>query len=428
MAILTSLFAGVSGLNAFGTGLSVISNNIANLNTIGFKDGQVSFADLISSGSGRAQVGRGVLVNDIRTNFDQGSFESTGSELDLAIEGEGFYVLKDVSGAEFYSRNGVFNVSKDGLVENPQGLLLQGIQASLTGSLNGQPVGDIDLSTTNSTPSATANIAIAANLDSSEAIKSAFDVTSPTTITNTSNFSTSMTINDTLGNAHLINVYFTKTAVNTWTYNAVVSAADATSGNATVGASGSLAFGTDGTLTSITPAAPTAGDFDFVGGAAQSQTITLDFGTPTGSGGSGLDGITQFGASSAVLTQSQDGRAAGQLASFSIDKDGIVTGLFTNGQSRVLAQLTLARFNNNQGLSKVGDNVFVSSNESGQPIFGNPNAGGMGRVLSNSLELSNVDLAQQFIKMIEYQRGFQANSRVITTTDELLQELVNLTR
>ncbi|MEC4677696.1 MAG: flagellar hook-basal body complex protein, partial [Nitrospirota bacterium] len=128
------------------------------------------------------------------------------------------------------------------------------------------------------------------------------------------------------------------------------------------------------------------------------------------------------------LTQIQDGFAAGSLSSVSIDKDGIVTGLFTNGQSRSLAQVRLARFNNDQGLSKVGNNVYVLSNDSGQPILGDPNSGGMGRVLSNSLELSNVDLAQQFIKMIEYQRGFQANSRSITTTDELLQELVNLIR
>jgi len=425
MAILTSLFAGVSGLNAFGTGLSVISNNIANLNTTGFKDGEVSFADLISSGSSRAQVGRGVLVNDIRTNFSQGSFETTGSELDLAVEGEGFFVLRDSAGAEFYSRNGAFNVSKNGLVENAEGLLLQGVQATATGNLNGQPTGNIDLSSTNSTPAATTSIAVDANLDSRATSPGAFNLANPS---GTSNFSTSITIHDSLGNGHLINVYFTKTATaNQWTYNAVVSASDATSGAATVGATGTLVFGTNGILTTHTPGAPVAGDFDFVGGAGQSQPVVFDFGTPP-PGGTGLDGITQFGASSAVLTQTQDGFAAGSLSSVSIDKDGIVTGLFTNGQSRPLAQVRLARFNNDQGLSKVGDNVFVLSNDSGQPILGDPNAGGMGRVLSNSLELSNVDLAQQFIKMIEFQRGFQANSRVITTTDDLLQELVNLRR
>jgi len=423
MAILTSLFAGVSGLNAFGTGLSVISNNIANLNTTGFKDGQVSFADLVSSGVSRAQVGRGVLVNDIRTNFDQGSFEPTGSELDLAVEGEGFFVLRNAAGAEFYTRNGAFNVSKDGLVENAEGLLLQGRQATITGNLSGQPTGNIDLSTTNSTPAPTANITIDANLDSRATTPGAFVLATPST---TSNFSTSITINDTLGNGNLINVYFTKSSTtNQWDYNAVVSAADSSTGSAVVAATGTLVFGTNGTLSSVSS---TSGIFNFSGGATANQAVIFDFGSPTGLGGTGLDGLTQFGSASAVLTQTQDGFSAGSLSSVSIDKDGIVTGLFTNGQSRALAQVRLARFNNDQGLSKVGDNAYVLSNESGQAILGDPNSGGMGRVLSNSLELSNVDLAQQFIKMIEYQRGFQANSRVITTTDDLLQELVNLKR
>lgn len=423
MAILTSLFAGVSGLNAFGTGLSVISNNIANLNTTGFKDSRVSFADLVSSGSSRAQVGRGVLVNDIRTNFDQGSFEPTGSELDLAVEGEGFFVLRDAAGAEFYTRNGSFNVSKNGLVENSEGLLLQGRQATITGSVTGQPTGNIDLSTTNSTPAPTANIAVDANLDSRAVTPGAFDLATPSA---TSNFSTSITIYDALGNGHLVNVYFTKSSTaNQWDYNAVVSAADSSTGSAVVAGTGALVFGPNGTLTSVSSV---SGTFNFSGGATVNQAVTFDFGSPTGSGGTGLDGLTQFGSSSAVLTQTQDGFAAGSLSSVSIDKNGIVTGLFTNGQSRSLAQVRLARFNNDQGLSKVGDNAYVLSNDSGQPILGDPNSGGMGRVLSNSLELSNVDLAQQFIKMIEYQRGFQANSRSITTTDELLQELVNLIR
>ncbi len=427
MAILTSLFAGVSGLSAFGTGLSVISNNIANLNTIGFKDGQVSFADLISSGSTRAQIGRGVLVNDIRTNFAQGSFETTGSELDLAVEGEGFFVLRDAAGAEFYSRNGAFNVSKNGLVENAEGLLLQGTQANATGSLLGQPSGTINLANTSFTPSQTGNISIDANLDSrAPVISGGFLVSNPS---GTSNFSTSLSMFDSLGVGHLVSIYFTKTSATQWTYNVVVPAADTQGGTVdTIMADGTLTFGTSGELTTASTTNFPTGGFDFAGNVVQNVQPTFDFGNSTATSGTGLDGITNFGAPSAVLTQTQDGFASGSLSSVSIDKDGIVTGLFTNGQSRTLAQVTLARFNNQQGLSKLGDNVYVLSNESGQPIIGPPNTGGAGRVLSNSLELSNVDLAQQFIKMIEYQRGFQANSRVITTTDDLMQELVNLRR
>ncbi|MEC4678623.1 MAG: flagellar hook-basal body complex protein, partial [Nitrospirota bacterium] len=288
MAILTSLFAGVSGLNAFGTGLSVISNNIANLNTTGFKDGQVSFADLVSSGSSRAQVGRGVLVNDIRTNFSQGSFETTGSELDLAVEGEGFFVLRDSAGAEFYSRSGAFNVGRIGLVENSDGLLLQGRQATLAGVVTGQPTGNIDLSTTNSTPNPTANLSIDANLDSRATPPGAFVLATPSA---TSNFSSSITIYDSLGNGHLINVYFTKSSLvaNEWDYNAVVSAADSSTGFAVVAGTGTLAFGTNGTLTSVSSA---TGTFNFSGNPTQNQAVTFDFGSPTGSGGTGLDGLT----------------------------------------------------------------------------------------------------------------------------------------
>lgn len=435
MAILTSLFSGVSGLNAFGTGLSVISDNIANMNTIGFKDGEVSFADLVSSGTARRQIGRGVFVNDIRTNFEQGSFESTGNGLDLAVEGEGFFILRDAAGAEFYSRNGAFNVSKNGLVENPAGLLLQGDQATQAGVLTGQ-VGNISLSQTTFPPFPSNQVTMVANLDSREPVLAAFDVNAPST---TSNFSTSITVYDSLGSGHLVSLYFRKDTTastgNTWQYFAVVGAADAapvfpaTTGVDTVMASGLLTFGPDGTLQNESAITYPLGGFDFSGGATQDQVIAFEFGTNVlNEGGTGLDGVTQFGAVSATLTQRQNGFGSGSLSSVAIDKDGFVTGLFTNGENRTLAQVQLARFNNNQGLVKVGDNLFTISSESGQPIVGVPNAAGTGRILSNSLELSNVDLAQQFIKMIEFQRGFQANSRVITTTDDLLQELVNLRR
>lgn len=434
MAFLTSLFAGVSGLNAFGSGLSVVSDNIANMNTTGFKSAEISFADLISSGQGRRQIGRGVFVNEIRSNFEQGSFETTGNNLDLAVEGEGFFVMRDPAGATFYTRSGGFNISQTGLVENGAGLLLQGVQANETGVLTGQ-IGDISLSQTAFPPFATTRIDLVANLDSRATIPAAFDVNSPTT---TSNFSTSITVNDSLGSGHLVSVYFRKNtsvpAGNTWEYFAVVDAADAepippaTAGVDTIMANGTLTFGSNGALSAVSATNYPLGGFDFSGGATQNQTIAFGFGTPPSAGGTGLDGVTQFGASSGTLTQTQDGFASGSLSSVSINKDGIVTGLFTNGESRTLAQVSLARFNNKQGLSKVGDNLYTITSDSGQPVLGLPNAAGSGRILSNSLELSNADLAQQFVKMIEYQRGFQANSRVISTTDDLLQELVNIRR
>ncbi len=435
MAILTSLFAGVSGLSAFGTGLSVVSNNIANMNTIGFKDGDVSFSDIISQSLGGAaggsQVGRGVFVNSVRTQFTQGSFETTGNSLDMAIEGDGFFVMQDAAGGEFYSRAGIFNLDQNGTVVNPGGLSLQGLQADISGNLTGQ-TGDIDLAATAFPPLATTNADFVANLDSRGIIPPAFDVTNPA---GTSNFSSSITVFDSLGNGHLVSTYFRKSAVapagNTWEYFGVVDANDATAGVAQIQAQGTLTFGNNGAL--LTESAVTyplvSGGFDFAGGPSQGQVIGFDFGqSVTTDGGLGLDGLTQFGTTSALLNQSQDGFASGSLQRVSINKEGIVTGLFTNGKSRTLAQIILSRFNSTQGLSKAGNNLYTISADSGQPITGVADSAGLGKILTNSLELSNVDLAQQFVKMIEFQRGFQANSRVITTTDDILQELVNIKR
>lgn len=433
MAILTSLFSGVSGLSAFGTGLGVVSNNIANMNTIGFKDGDVSFSDIISQSLGGAaegsQVGRGVFVNSVRTQFTQGSFETTGNALDMAIEGEGFFIVKDAAGGEFYSRAGIFDLDKNGVVVNPDGLFLQGLQADITGNLTGQS-GNINLAATSFPPLATTRGDFSANLDSRVPIPAAFSVANPT---GTSNFSTSITVFDSLGNGHLVSVYFRKASEpvtgNTWEYFAVVDANDSATGAAQVQANGILTFGTDGTLQNESAVTYPTGGFDFSGGPNQNQVIALDFGTNVVTDlGSGLDGLTQFGTVSALLNQSQDGFASGSLQRVSINKEGIVTGLFTNGKSRALAQILLSRFNSNQGLSKVGGNLYTISADSGQPITGVASSAGLGKILTNSLELSNVDLAQQFVKMIEFQRGFQANSRVITTTDDILQELVNLKR
>jgi len=434
MSILTSLFSGVSGLSAFGTGLSVISNNIANMNTAGFKGGDVLFADVINQSLGGredVQIGRGVYVNDVRTDFSQGTFEATGSGLDLSIEGDGFFILKNADGAELYSRTGAFSLDDSGLMESPDGLKIQGFQADAAGNLTGQ-FGNINLASAAIPPLKTSSISVVANLDSRGAIPAAFDVNNAT---KTSNFSTALTVHDTLGNSHQVNLYFRKQSEsatgNTWEYFGVVDASDSASGTPTIMAQGTLGFGTGGELRteSATTYPLASGGFDFSGGPAQGQVISFDFGTNVVSeSGLGLDGVTQFGAVSALLNQAQDGYSAGALRSVAINKDGLVTGLFTNGKSRLLAQVVIARFNNPQGLSKLGDNLFTLSTKSGPPNIGVPNAAGAGKILSNTLELSNVDLAAQFAKMIEYQRGFQANSRIITTTDELLQELVNLKR
>ncbi len=433
MAILTSLFSSVSGLNAFATGLSVVSNNIANMNTVGFKDSSASFADILgrnlNGASLGSQIGSGVFVNNIRTQFTQGSFETTGNGLDLAIEGDGFFLVRSPSGAEYYTRAGLFNIDRNGLISNPDQMLLQGYQADSLGSLTGQ-VGNIDLSTATFPPQASSRVDLSANIDSRAAIPAAFDINDPT---GTSNFSTSVTMYDSLGNGHPVSVYYRKSATaatgNTWEWFAVVDATDSASGTRQIQAQGTLGFTTGGALDTESAITYPTGGFDFSGGATQNQTIAFDFGDSiTTDGGSGFTGVTQFGSASAVLNQTQDGYTSGALTGVSVNREGLINGLFTNGKSRTLGQVTLARFNNPQGLSKAGNNLYAVSADSGQPLTGAANSGGMGRIQSNSLELSNVDLAQQFVKMIEYQRGFQANSRVFTVSDDILQELVNLRR
>jgi flagellar hook protein FlgE len=227
-----------------------------------------------------------------------------------------------------------------------------------------------------------------------------------------------------------VDVYFRKSIEvptgNTWEWNAVVGAADSLSGNTEVQANGTITFNNNGYLdTENTIAA----SFNFTGGAASAQVINFDFGDSiTTDGGTGQDGTVQYGGQSATMFQNQDGYASGALKSITISQDGTMTGIFTNGQTRGVAQVALAKFLSPHALTKMGRNLFAESTNSGQPVISVPGTSGTGTVLSNTLEQSNVDLAEEFVKLIMHQRGFQANSRMISTSDELMMELVNLKR
>jgi flagellar hook protein FlgE len=435
MGVLSSLFSGVSGINANGTSLSVVGNNIANTNTVGFKASRTVFADVLSGSSGRQPVGRGVLVSAIDKDLAQGSFETTGNVLDLGLDGEGFFLVNDGTG-DYYTRAGVFGTDQDGFIVNPDGYQLQAYQAAANGTITGT-LGPVQVKSNISNPNATTSVTINSNLDSTETSFAApgFDVNDPI---GTSNHSNALTVYDSLGRGHVITVYYSKISTNTWQWNAVVDAADSASGNTEVQALGYLQFNSAGALNDEQLAAPggfpAAGfpigtGFQFNGGASADQPIAFNYGTDIANeGGTGLDGTTQFGVLSSTSFQTQDGYAPGELQSITISPDGIIGGLFNNGESRVLAQIAVATFNNPAGLSPQGQNLFAESFSSGQPNTGLAQSGGRGRVLSNSLELSNVDLAAEFIKMISAQRAFQANSRVITSTDEVLRDMVNIIR
>jgi flagellar hook protein FlgE len=424
--MLTSLFTAVTGMNANGTALSVIGDNVANMNTTGFKSSRATFGDILSQQLGESQIGRGVMLTSVQPSITQGAFENTASVLDMAVDGDGFFILKDSAGT-YYSRAGQFEVDKAGNVVNPSGIALQGYVYSASGAAT-SGLGDINVSSLNSSPNASTSVTISANLDSREpVIAGGFDVTNPVA---TSNFSSSITVYDSLGNDHVVNVYFTKSGGNAWAWNAVVSGADSANGAVDeIQATGTLAFTSNGALNTEATGAPPTGGFDFSGGATLNQAITFDFGDSiVTDSGTGLTGTTQFGSSSSTLFQNQDGYSAGSLKSVTIGQDGTMTGIFTNGQTRAIAQIALGKFVSPTGLTKMGKNVYAESTDSGQPIISTPGTSGTGSVLSNTLELSNVDLAEEFVKMILSQRGFQANSRIISASDELMVELVNLSR
>jgi flagellar hook protein FlgE len=428
--MLTSLFTAISGLSANGTSLSVIGDNIANMNTVGFKGSRVSFADVLAGEAGSSQVGRGVLISNISPLFTQGSFETTSNALDLSVDGDGFFIVNDGS-ARYYTRAGQFSLDKDGNIVNPDNLVLQGYSADAAGNITGE-IGNLTVATSQSPPNTTSNVEMAVNLDGGAAVPGAaftLDGNGDGTSDDPANynFSTTTTVYDSQGGDHQVTLYFVKTADNAWDVHYVHK--DPADPTLLVDAgTQSLTFDTNGAL--IDDGSGTAISFDFGSTVTTPQDITFNYGTGTGEtpAGNGLDGTTQFASDFAVINLSQDGYPAGSLKNLVISEDGVITGVFTNGQSRAIGQVALARFIAPTELTKLGRNLYAESFDSGQSIVGTASTSGLGRVLSNTLELSNVDLAEEFVKMISAQRGFQANSRMITTTDEMLQELVNLKR
>jgi flagellar hook protein FlgE len=408
MGILTTLFSAVSGLNSYGNAMSVIGNNIANVGTVGFKSSSASFADLVSAslggGSTTGQVGLGVFLNDVQTSFTQGSLSNTGNTLDLAIDGNGFFQLADNAGTTSYSRAGNFKVNNLGEIVDPSNRFLQGYQASTTGVILGT-VGNITLSTATIAPQATSTAAVEANLNAGSTVPAAaFDVTDAATY----NFSNGITVYDTLGAQHQLRMYYVKDPVpNTWNLHSQID------GGATT-AQTDLVFNSSGVLTGGGAQTFT---LPIAGGAATPLTVAMDF-----------SAITQFGSASNLTNQTQDGFTSGSFQSLSIDSGGRVVAQFSNGQTRTLAQVVLSRFTNPDGLTRSGENGFAETVDSGPPLAGAPTNNGLGRLISQTIEQSNVDLGKEFVDMIITQRAFQANSRTITTTDEMLSELINLKR
>ncbi len=426
MSILRAMYAGVSGLTAEGGALGVVGDNVANTNTIGFKASRAIFANVLGAAVGTNAPGSGVQMTRTQQIFAQGALVNTGQSTDVALSGDGFLTVAgtvDGTYGQYFTRAGQLTLRADGTLVTPAGLAAQGYPADGNGGFASK-VADITLSSAPIPPKSTTTMEVNANLDSAAATPAAaWDPQDPSA---TSNVSTSMTVYDSLGTAHVVDVYFRKNTTGDWEYHALAKGSEIAGGPPTGNvevASGQLTFDANGALSNHTVATPAA--IDFVG-AATGQTITFDFGSPTAGGGTGLDGLTQFGSPSSVSSQNQDGYASGALAGVKIDSDGTVNGIYTNGKTLAAGKLAVAKFASNDGLARAGGNLWSATRESGEAALGAVGTGGRAALVAGSLEQSNVDITQQFVELIAHQRAFQANSKTITTADQMLQELMTI--
>jgi len=438
--MLRSLSAAVSGLRNQQTRMDVIGNNVSNVNTVAFKSGRVTFkegfAQLVESasrpvegmgGTNPMEVGLGSQIGTIDTLFTQGNLETTGRNTDLAIQGNSFFVLK--KGAEsFYTRAGNFQIDATGtLVSGNDGFAVQGRMAT-NGKLN-DSVGDLKIPVMQTAPAnATTTVSVSGNVDASAG---AFDKGTAATLDaldpaqralpqNANSFKDmSITAYDSLGTKHELKMVMWKTGANTWDWKFDPTNMDISNAGITeVAGTHPITFQADGSVDTSNGFAAPVVSFTPNSGASD-VTIKLDLGT-------GMNGLSQFAGSSTAVMRDQDGYTNGTLQSFTIDSTGTIVGGFTNGITQVLGQLQLADFNNPEGLNRVGDNAYQTTANSGTAILGYAGEGSVSSIASGALEMSNVDLAQEFTDMIIAQRGFQANGRVISTTDQLMQDLVNL--
>ena len=415
----------VSGIKASGTSLEIIGNNISNAGTTGFKSSRGEFADVFATsllGSSSNAVGKGVAVAGVSQAFTQGNISFTNNVLDMAINGGGFFVLND-DGSNVYSRAGNFQVDRSGYVVNPAGNRLQIFNTTSAGTPT-SGLADLQIDSSLIQPAPTSLVNISANLDSRALVPATawpgagFDAfASPPTApaSDMFNSSTSATIYDSQGNAHVQSVYFVKTATaNEWDVHTLIDGVT-TSGPDTI------TFDTSGQIPSaslpfqVNIAAWAPLDSNGAATGAAAQTFDVD-----------LSVLSQFGSDFSVTNIDQDGFTTGQLSGVEVGDAGIVFARFTNGQSRALGQVALSSFTNATGLQPLGGSLWGETFASGQPIFGGPGTNGLGTVQSGALEDSNVEVSQELVNMIVAQRNFQANAKVIQTEDAITQTVINL--
>jgi len=410
--MIASLYAGISGLSANATAMTVIGDNIANVNTTAFKSNRSHFANILSTSLGgesaTAGVGRGVEFWGVNAQWTQGSIENSSSATDLAINGKGFFMVQDTGGSNFYSRAGNFTFDKNGYLVNPDGLQLQGYAIDADGNIGS--ITDIYIPGERiSPPVATTEFNFDINLNSGAVAGDTY--------------TTAQTMYDSLGNAIPVTFTFTRqAAAQTWTVTGSIPSTAGTGVTFDGNASMDIVFDDTGIMTS--PAADVTVDLALTNGASPlSATWTM-----LDDSGASFGDITGYASESGTTFQYQDGYPAGSLRGISVDEAGVVTATYSNGEMTPMFQIALVDFPSYDGLTKMGRNLYAESIASGQALPGVAGTGRLGSVAPSSLEMSNVDLAEEFVKMITTQRAFQANSRVITSSDEILQELINIKR
>ncbi len=399
----------ISGLNAASNDLNVTANNIANANTTGFKQSRAEFADVYAVGnlgSSANAIGAGVTTSRVSQEFTQGTIQFTEKSLDLAINGQGFFILDD-GGTQKYTRNGAFGLDRNGFMTTGDGKQLITFQADTSGNITGA-TGPLQIDTSDQAPTATAAVDLTVNLDAAAtAIPGAtvFNANDPTTFNN----STSTTVFDSLGNQHLASFFFRKDAANDWLQFTQIDGVDVT---ATAGGD-SLTFNSAGALT--VPAGGSLNTASFTLPGATAATLSLNFA-----------GTTQFGSAFGVSTLRQDGFATGRISGLDIDDNGVVFARFTNGQSRVQGQVAMANFSSPEGLQPLGGTAWAETFGSGLALIGAPNTSTFGVIQAGALEDSNVELSEQLVNMIVAQRNFQANAEMISTVDQVTQSIINI--
>ncbi|MDF7628258.1 flagellar hook protein FlgE [Erwiniaceae bacterium L1_55_4] len=399
----------VSGLSAASSNLDVIGNNIANSATAGFKSSTISFADMFAG----SNVGMGTKVAAVIQNFNDGTTTTTSRGLDVALSGNGFFRMTDSSGAVYYSRNGQFTLDENRNLVNTQGLSVTGYPATGTPptiQTGANPVA-LSVPTTQMSARATTTATQVANLNSTSTAldDTAFDASN----VDTYNAKSTVTVYDSQGNDHALDLYYVKTADNTWSVHAIDSTTGTSAGDFTA------VFDSSGKMTSlggVAGATSVSLTINGTNGAAAGQAITLSM---SGSLQQNT-GTTTFG------NPTQDGYAPGDLTSYAINDDGTITGTYSNQQTQLLGQIVLASFSNPEGLKSEGDNVWSATSSSGQAAIGLANTGTYGSLTSGALEASNVDMSQELVNMIVAQRNYQANAQTIKTQDQILNTLVNL--